>query len=622
MSESAQSLIAELFERQVGLRPDEIAVVCGDRRLTYAEVDRLAELMAARLRERGVGEECIIGLALERSELCAVAWLSVAKANAVCLWLDPDYPVERVSAMVRDAGPALIVTSRATDERIAPIAPEMPRWVLDGDDHHTPHDEDPPARPRRRAPLESASYVIYTSGSTGRPKGTVLTSTGVESLVETAVRRFGVTPDSRILQFSSLSFDVGFLEMCMALLVGGRLVVVPTEERTADARFLELLRREGVTHAGLPPAFLELLPEDGPVPDPFTIMTGADKVPVSVARRWSEKARILVCYGVTEATVNSTVWPYDPGWDAAVAPIGIEDPGTEALLLDASLRPVEPGQSGELYLAGDGLARGYLDRPDLTAQRFVANPFGAPGSRMYRTGDRAVRHPDGVLEFLGRVDDQLKIRGHRIEPTEVEGAVLSHPSVAQAVVAAQELGPGDVQLAAFVVAAEGQDIDPQALRRHIAGLLPAYMVPSVLTRVPALAVLPNGKIDRRSLPSANLAEGAAPPAASAGAPADGAEETLRALLSEAVGREVADAFDFVAMGGQSLAAMRLVSTLRARLGCEMTISDLFAARSVRELVRHLPVGGSVVPVLRAGERGPGPLPLSFEQERLWVLEAL
>ncbi|MFE6916842.1 amino acid adenylation domain-containing protein, partial [Streptomyces rubiginosohelvolus] len=619
MAGKSRSLIAEIFSEQVAARADHPAVLCEGRRLTYARLDQESDLIAARLAEHGVGDGDIVGIALRRSELCAVVWLAVAKVNGVCLWLDPDYPADRLAFMIEDAAPSVLVITPDADGTTREPAVGLRTVTVEpasGDAGPLTPDTAGPLPPRRTAPAQSAAYVIYTSGTTGRPKGTILTSTGLRSLLATAVQGFGAGPDSRVLQFTSMSFDVAFLEMSMALLLGGTLVVVPGERRVAEPAFLELLREQRITHAALPPAFLELLPEESPLPDGLTIMTGADKVPLALAGRWARRARVVACYGLTEATVNSTLWDYDASWDGAVAPLGTEDPGTVAHLLDDSLRPVPAGQPGELYLGGDGLARGYLHRPALTAERFVADPYGAPGARMYRTGDRAVRHGSGVLEFLGRVDGQLKIRGHRIEPTDVESVLLRHPSVAQAVVTSHDDTAGGTELAAYVMPTEGAEIDARELRRHVARMLPPYMVPSLLVPVSGLATLPSGKLDRRGVLRTATAE---LPAETGEAD----EEALRQLLSAVLGcdeEEFDDGFDFVALGGHSLTAMRLATECRRLFGREPAMRDVFAARGVRDLLGRLTSSGPDRP--RPGPRGSEPVLLSYEQERLWLLEAL
>ncbi|MFD4361755.1 non-ribosomal peptide synthetase, partial [Streptomyces anulatus] len=652
MAGKSRSLIAEIFSEQVAARAGRPAVVCEGRRLSYARLHQESDLIAARLAEHGVGDGDIVGIALRRSEMCAVVWLAVAKVNGVCLWLDPDYPADRLAFMIEDAAPSVLVIAPDADGTTRELAVGLRTVTVEpaaGDAGPLAPHTVRSLSSRRTAPAQSAAYVIYTSGTTGRPKGTILTSVGLRSLLATAVQGFGAGPDSRVLQFTSMSFDVAFLEMSMALLLGGTLVVVPGERRVAEPAFLELLREQRVTHAALPPAFLELLPEEGPLPEGLTIMTGADKVPLALAGRWARRARVVACYGLTEATVNSTLWEYDASWDGAVAPLGTEDPGTVAHLLDDSLRPVPAGQQGELYLGGDGLARGYLHRPALTAERFVADPYGAPGARMYRTGDRAVRRGRGVLEFLGRVDGQLKIRGHRIEPTDVESVLLRHPSVAQAVVTSHDGTAGGAELAAYVVPTEGAEIDARELRRHVARTLPPYMVPSLLVPVSGLATLPSGKLDRRGVPrtatahlpaeaaeaakaakaaeAAKAGEAAEPAkpaeAGEAGVAGEADEEALRQLLSAVLGcdeEEFDDVFDFVALGGHSLTAMRFATECRRLFGREPAMRDVFAARGIRDLLDRLTSSGPDGP--RPGPRGGEPVLLSYEQERLWLLEAL
>ncbi|MGW3500704.1 amino acid adenylation domain-containing protein [Streptomyces globisporus] len=595
MNPRTPSLIAEIFAEQVQVRADRTAVVCGAERLTYRELDILSDRFARRLAARGIGSGDIVGLAVHRSPLAAVAWLGVAKVNAACLWLGLDYPPERLAMMLEDARPALVVATREGRRRVGEAAVGvLPLESAVSDPAELPACEVGPT-----APADSASYVLYTSGSTGRPKGVVVTCTGLRSLMETAALRVGAGPDSVIAQFSSLSFDVAFWETVMGLLLGGRLVIVPDDARVPDHAFGGLLREHGVTHAALPPAFLELLPYDAPLPPGLTVLTGADKVPAELMRRWSRRCRMVAAYGVTEATVNSTLWTFDRDWTQPLAPIGIADPGTEIRVLDEALRPVVPGAEGELHLAGDGLARGYLHRPDLTAARFVADPYGPAGTRMYRTGDRVRRDESGVYEFLGRVDAQLKVRGHRIEPGEVESVLLAHAAVRQALVTTR-----GTELVAFVAGAEATG---PGLRAHVAASLPPYMVPNVIIPVESLPTLPSGKVDRRAVPAAE-------PDQPAAVPAD-AGSAVRAALAEELGDADGDAVDFVARGGHSLMAMRIVTRLRTELGWAPTVRDLFSAERTADLTAGF---RRAVPALEP-RREPGPAPLSFEQERLWLL---
>ncbi|WP_438860845.1 amino acid adenylation domain-containing protein [Amycolatopsis solani] len=435
-----------LFARRVAEAPDAVALVFEDEELTYAEVDARANRLANLLLARGAGLERVVALAVPRSPDMIIAELAVLKAGAAYLPVDVDYPADRIAYMTEDAGPVCVVTTRDVE---AKLPATLPRVLLDDPALAEMSTVDPavPVRP------ENAAYVIYTSGSSGRPKGVVLQHSGVAKLVATQVERFGIGPHSRVLQFASPSFDVAFWDLCLGLLSGGRLVVVPAERRVAGPALTEYAHRHAVDFMILPPALLDALPADLDLPADSVLLAGTERVSPELVRRWAPGRRMFNAYGPTEATTNSTLGESDPAElaDATVVPIGVPDPGTRAYVLDAGLRPVPPGVVGELYLAGSGLARGYLGRPALTAERFVADPFGS-GGRLYRTGDLVKWLPDGRLVFLGRADDQVKIRGYRIELGEIESVLAEHPAVGQAVVTAQ-----DGRLVAYAVPSAGRD---------------------------------------------------------------------------------------------------------------------------------------------------------------------
>ncbi|MEU0537733.1 amino acid adenylation domain-containing protein, partial [Amycolatopsis tolypomycina] len=435
-----------MFARRVAEAPDAVALVFEDVELTYAEVNARANRLAHLLLSRGAGPERVVALAVPRSLDMIVAELAVLKAGAAYLPIDVDYPGDRIAYMVEDAGPVCVVTTRDVEAKL-PAA--LPRVLLDDAALAKTSTVDPEVD---IAP-ENAAYVIYTSGSSGRPKGVVLQHSGVAKLVATQVERFGVGPHSRVLQFASPSFDVAFWDLCLGLLSGGRLVVVPAERRVAGPALTEYAHAHGVDFMILPPALLDAMPADLDLPRDSVLLAGTERVSPELVRRWAPGRRMFNAYGPTEATTNSTLGESDPAElaDATVVPIGIPDPGTRAYVLDAGLRPVPPGVVGELYLAGSGLARGYLGRPGLTAERFVADPFGS-GGRLYRTGDLVKWLPDGRLVFLGRADDQVKIRGYRIELGEIESVLAEHPAVGQTVVVAQ-----DGRLIAYAVPAAGRD---------------------------------------------------------------------------------------------------------------------------------------------------------------------
>ncbi|MBE8521983.1 amino acid adenylation domain-containing protein [Amycolatopsis sp. H6(2020)] len=443
-----------MFARRVAEAPDAVALVFEDVELTYAEVNARANRLAHLLLDRGAGPERVVALAVPRSPDMIIAELAVLKAGAAYLPIDVDYPGDRIAYMAEDAAPVCVVTTRDVEAKL-PTA--LPRVLLEDAALAGMSTEDPQVT----ITPENAAYVIYTSGSSGRPKGVVLQHSGVAKLVATQVERFGVGPHSRVLQFASPSFDVAFWDLCLGLLSGGRLVVVPAERRVAGPALTEYAHAHGVDFMILPPALLDAMPADLDLPRDSVLLAGTERVSPELVRRWAPGRRMFNAYGPTEATTNSTLGESDPAElaDATVVPIGIPDPGTRAHVLDAGLRPVPPGVVGELYLAGSGLARGYLGRPGLTAERFVADPFGS-GGRLYRTGDLVKWLPDGRLVFLGRADDQVKIRGYRIELGEIESVLAEHPAVGQTVVVAQ-----DGRLIAYAVPSAGRD--EEAERDHV-----------------------------------------------------------------------------------------------------------------------------------------------------------
>ncbi|MER7644101.1 non-ribosomal peptide synthase/polyketide synthase [Streptomyces sp. NPDC126522] len=440
-----------MFADQVAARPDETALIHEDVRLTYAELDARASKLAHALVARGAGPEQVVALAVPRSADMIVAEVAVLKSGAAYLPVDTDYPADRIAYMLADARPVCLVTTA----EIAPdLPPDVDPLVLDAPETVTELAAYPAQGPATDDELTTAhaAYVIYTSGSTGRPKGTVLSHAGVAKLIATQQERFGIGPHSRVLQFASPSFDVAFWDLCLGLLSGGRLVVVPAERRVPGAPLADYANEHGITFMILPPALLAAMPEDVQLPPEATLLAGTERVSPELVGRYARGRMMFNAYGPTEATTNSTLGLCDPDTaPGTIVPIGVPDPGTRAYVLDDRLRPVPAGVTGELYLGGAGLARGYLGRPALTAERFIADPFGAPGERLYRTGDLVRWKADGRLEFHGRVDTQVKIRGFRIEPGEIESVLRSHPSVDQAAVVVREDRPGERRLAAYVV---------------------------------------------------------------------------------------------------------------------------------------------------------------------------
>ncbi|MBD3009883.1 non-ribosomal peptide synthetase [Streptomyces sp. 5-10] len=580
--------VPELFARWVARTPDAPALVFEDQELSYAEVDARAQRVARLLAARGIGPETIVAVSMPRSPELIVALLAVMRVGAAYLPLDPEYPADRVSAMLRDSRPALLLTTGEVAGRLP--GPGVPRLLLDAGD--TAAEE--AARPAGRMPApspDSPAYVIYTSGSTGRPKGVVVTHRGVAALSATQVERFEVGPGSRVLQFASPSFDAAFWELCMALLSGAALVLAPAERLAPGADLIEVLARHAVTHATIPPVALAVLPDDGLPPGMTLIVAGEACAPELVAR-FAPGRRMINAYGPTETTVCASMSrPLEP---AQAPPIGGPVTGTGLYVLDATLRPVPPGVVGELYVGGAGLARGYLRRPDLTAERFVADPFGPAGSRLYRTGDLVRWGTDGDLRYVGRADTQVKIRGFRVEPGEIEASLLARAEIGQAAVRVREDQPGRRQLVAYVVTADGAEADVEELRAHTARTLPDYMVPSAFVTLPALPVTVNGKLDEAALPAPDFAR-----ATTLRAPRTAPERLLCALFAEVLGLpEVGVDDNFFHLGGDSIVSIQLVARARTA-GLAFSPKDVFRHQTVAALAA---AAGAVA---QAAAEGPG-----------------
>ena len=604
----APATLPELFAAQVAKTPDATAAVFEADSLSYGELDARSSQLAHHLRALGVGPEVVVGLCLERSLEMLVALLAILKAGGAYLPLDPDYPRERLAFMLEDAGAPVLVTHSALRARLPGHGARI--VCLDADGPAIA--QHPTSAPASGLLPQNPAYVIYTSGSTGAPKGVVVAHSGIPNLAATQIDRFAITSEARILQFAPLSFDAAIWEIAAALASGAALVCTGSgAQRRCSGTWL--IHAQGVTHATLPPVLLADLPEDLPLQ---TLIVAGEACPAAVVARWSPGRRMINAYGPTETTVCATMSEALVG--ALVPPIGRPIWNTRVYVLDGGLQPVAAGVCGELYIAGAGLARGYLGRAGLTAERFVADPFGAAGSRMYRTGDLARWRGDGVLEFLGRADAQVKLRGFRIEPGEIEAALVRHGEVAQAAVIAREDGAGGKRLVAYVVAAAERIVDAAALRGHLAGSLPDYMVPSAFVVLDRLPLTPNGKLDRRALPAPEM-----PACGVRRLPRTPQEEMLCGLFAEVLGVERVGIDDnFFDLGGHSLLATRLISRIRSTLDVEIAIRSLFEAPTVEGLVKRVADDGEAArPALRALAR-PAEIPLSFAQRRLWFLNRL
>ncbi|HXM58370.1 MAG TPA: amino acid adenylation domain-containing protein, partial [Candidatus Dormibacteraeota bacterium] len=598
----------ELFAARAAASPDAVALVFEDREVTYAGLAERAADLAGRLAARGVGPERVVGVALPRSIDQVVAMLAVARAGGAHLPLDPEYPPERLRFVLGDARPVAVVT----DPTALEARPGLAGWsplLLD-----EPLARSAPLGPPPR--VAGAAYVIYTSGSTGRPKGVVVSHAGIWSMAAAMAEGWGVDERSRFLQFASPSFDAAVAEILTALLGGAALVLAPAHRLVPGEALAELLRAQRVTHVILPPSVLAVQLEAAGLPGGVTVVSAGEAFPPDLVRRLARGRRLYNAYGPTETTVCASL--SGTLSEDGAAPIGRPIANARTLVLDRGLRPVPPGVVGELYVAGAGLARGYLGRPALTAERFVADPFGPPGSRLYRTGDLASWSAAGELAFRGRADDQVKVRGHRIEPGEVEAALAAHPAVAGAAVVARDDGAARRSLAGYVVARPGAALDPAELRRFLAARLPSYLVPAALVELPALPLTPGGKLDRRALPAP--AAGARP---TAGAPARSVqEEILCWLAADVLGvPSVVRDDDFFALGGHSLAAARLSARVRTTLGRDLPVRAVFEAPTVAGMAGRLAAGPQGGPRPAAGPR-PAEVPLSFAQRRMAFLNRL
>src|ERR1700754_3538054 len=593
--------LPELFASQVARTPEADAVVFEDERLSYGELDARSSRLAHHLRGLGVGPEVVVGLCIERSLAMLVGLLGILKAGGAYLPLDPDYPPERLAFMLADAGAPVLLTRAALRGHL----PVHDAQVVCLDADWPAIARQPASAPVTDLAPQHPAYVIYTSGSTGTPKGVAVTHGGSPNLAAVQIDRFAITSQARVLQFASQSFDAALWEMAAALAGGAALVLIAPGKRSGNA-LAHLIREQGVTHATLPPVLLPDLPDDVPLQ---TLVVAGESCAPDLVARWSRGRRMINAYGPTETTVCATMSEALAG--GAAPPIGRPIWNTQVYVLDGGLEPVPAGVSGELYIAGSGLGRGYVGRAGLTAERFVADPFGAAGSRMYRTGDLARWRGDGVLEFLGRADAQVKVRGFRIEPGEIEAALVGHGSVAQAAVIAREDGPGGKRLVGYVVAAGAAVPDVAVLRAHLGRSLPEHMVPSAFVVLERLPLTPNGKLDRRALPAPEQPVGAV-----RRVPRTPQEEILCALFAEVLGLERVGIDDnFFALGGHSLLATRLISRIRSTLDVELAIRSLFEAPTVEALVQWLGDAQAARPALRALAR-PAEVPLSYAQRRL------
>jgi amino acid adenylation domain-containing protein/non-ribosomal peptide synthase protein (TIGR01720 family) len=578
-----QACLPELFEAQVAASPEAIAVVFQDTQWSYAQLNTAANQLAHALIVRRMGPEQIIALALPRSPELVVAILGVLKAGAAYLPLDPDYPAARLELMLGDAHPALLLTTTHTTPCIPPDDP-TPQLVLDDPQTTTTLNQHPDTNPtntHRTTPLlpQHPAYLIYTSGSTGTPKAVAVEHAGIPSLAAAQIDRFQIDARSRVLQFASPCFDASVMELLMVL-AAGAVLVVPATGPLAGEALADVVADQRVSHALIPPVALAGAPTAGLV-GLQTLVVGGEACSPELVAAWSPGRRMINAYGPTETTACATMSGPLSQMTQMPPPIGGPIANTRVFVLDGGLQLVPPGVVGELYIAGAGLARGYVGRPDLTAERFVACPFGPSGARMYRTGDLVHWNAEGNLVFVGRADDQLKVRGFRIEPGEIETVLVSHPEVAQAVVIARDDWAGesdDKRLVAYVVPAVGATVAAGVLREFVRERLPEYMVPAAFVTLDGLPLTPNGKLDRAALPAPDLT-----PTTPNRPPRTPQEQILAELFAEVLGlSRIGIDDDFFTLGGDSIVSIQLVARARAA-GVVFTVRDVFEHRTVAGL---------------------------------------
>ncbi|MFZ5515903.1 MAG: amino acid adenylation domain-containing protein [Candidatus Zhuqueibacterota bacterium] len=582
------------FEALAEKQPNAVAVTYEGSQLTYSELNARANQLSFYLRKQGVKSENLVGICMERSLDMMVAILGTLKAGGAFIPLDPVYPEERLAYMIEDSALSVLLTQKGLAERLktyhAIVIALDEQWesIAGEESTNLALELDP----------DNLAYVIYTSGSTGRPKGTMLRHRGWCNLGAAQKRAFGAGPGSRILQFSSLSFDASVWEMVMALLSGATLCLTTRDMLTSGQGLLEVLQRDAITTVTLPPSVLSVVPQ-AELPNLSTIITAGEACTPDLVSRWAKGRRFFNAYGPTETTVCASMLDVSDN-RYTNPPIGRPIDNFQLYVLDSNMQPVSVGVPGELHIGGMGLARGYLKRPDLTADRFVPNPFGTEeGARLYKSGDLVRFLADGAIEFLGRIDHQVKVRGFRIELGEIESVLGDHPDIRDAVVLVREDQPGDKRLVAYVIPENGREFTVAELRAYLRNRVPDYMVPSAFMALTEFPLTPNGKIDKKSLPAPDQSR---PELESAYvAPRNEIEEKLAALCGELLHVEKVGVHDnFFELGGHSLLATQFISHIREAFDVELPLRTLFESPTVAGLAEKILIS----PKIAEGEHAP------------------
>jgi amino acid adenylation domain-containing protein len=572
-SYSRDACVHDLFRAQVERAPDAIAVVSDDQQLTYAELDGRANQLAHHLRRLGVEAEARVALCVERSPWFLVGLLAVLKAGGAYVPLDTAYPADRLAFMLADAQVRVLLTQS-----------HLPQLSAEGvtlvqlDSHWPEIARESAEPPSSEVRPHHPAYVIYTSGSTGRPKGTLVAHGGLCNVAAAQQLTFGVGPGDQVLQWASASFDASVFDVVMALCSGATLHLASQELLMPGPGLVELLRRRSITLLTIPPSALAAVSSGAELPDLRALILAGEALPAELVARWIEGRRIFNAYGPTETTIWATVAECDGGVEPP--PIGRPIQNVKTYVVDAQCSPTPVGVPGELCIGGVGVARGYLGLPELTAERFVSDPFSDdPAARMYRSGDRVRWRNDGVLEFLGRVDRQVKVRGFRIEPAEIEALLRTHPAIDSAVVLADRDPAGEQRLVAYLVAAAALPPD-RAIRELLAEKLPDHMLPAAFVQLDALPITLNGKLDQSALPSPEEMT-AGRVSAPRVAPRNPVEQTLAEIWRHVLGlEEIGVDDDFFELGGNSIKATQLASRVRQRFEVALPLRAIFELKTV------------------------------------------
>ncbi|HDR6312417.1 TPA: amino acid adenylation domain-containing protein [Bacillus cereus] len=605
-----------LFEKQVQKNPSKIAVTCNGVGFTYNELNERANELAHYLVEEGIGPNQFVALVFPRSIEMVVSMLAVLKAGAAYLPIDPEYPAERINYIINDAKPVCIITHSSAlvienDMKKIELDSEETKIVLKAYSHmNLPF--------RNDESLLNPAYTIYTSGSTGNPKGVIVPMKALSNFLLAMDDMFSLHENDHLVAVTTFAFDISALEIYLPLISGASLTIAQKEVIQEPSVLTALLQEERATIMQATPTLWQALVTEYPEKlQGLKVLVGGEALPSHLAKTLKELGcTITNLYGPTETTIWSTVMNIDER-ESGIPPIGKPIWSTAVYVLDAGLQPVPPGVIGELYIAGEGLANGYLGKPELTAERFVANPFGERGKRMYRTGDLVKWRNDGVLEYVSRADHQIKIRGFRIELAEIEMVLQRHENIKQAVVIVREDRPNDKRIIAYIVAEEKDTINFAEIRSYVSESLANYMVPSAFVLLEELPLTPNGKVDRKKLPAPDFNEMNKERVAR-----NPKEEILCDLFAEVLGvSRISIDDNFFEMGGHSLLASRLIARIRETLSVELGIGKLFESPTVAELAKQLDEAKSARPAIQKGSR-PNEVPLSFAQRRLWFLNCL